>query len=268
MAFVPEISASKFAGLVGMHAYQTVDSTMYDLFCKDKIIKTRVAEIEYRHGRRSINSVKNKVLSDSAIQTTVAIALEKCKNATDLTEIMTTVESQAKLALGLRFQNFTPELRDLMISEVRGKVNQQRGLANENTILNVYEADTGNEVTERNTKTFKKDFGSFKMIGRTDGYVAALNRIVDSKDRTRKWPSVPIYDEIQLRVYMNMANTADSELIERFPDGTKRNTVFVNDPTKWKLLEDAARDAVTAMNTILASEDELKRIVFLNTVGS
>lgn len=261
MAFIPEISASKLAGLIGMHVYQSVDSTMYDLFCKDKITKTRVAEIEHRHSRRSINSVKNKVLSDSAIQTTVAIALEKCKNATDLTEIMATVESQAKLALGLRFQDFTPELRDLMISEVRGKVNQQRGLANEDTILNVYEADTGNEVSERNTRTFKKDFGSFKMVGRTDGYVATLNRIVDSKDRTRKWPSVPIYDEIQLRVYMNLANASDSELIERFPNGTKRNTVFVNDPVKWKLLEDAARDAVTAMNTILASEDEDRKSV-------
>jgi hypothetical protein len=265
---IPEISASKVASIIGMHAYQSVDSIMYDLFCKDRVVKLRINEIEKRHARSALNAVKNQVLADSAINTTVAIALEQCKTATDLTSIMTNVESQAKLALGLRFPTFTPEVRDLMVSEVRGAVNQRRGLANENTILNTYEEDTGREVSQRNTKTFKKDFGDFKLIGRTDGHVESLNRIVDSKDRTRKWKTVPIYDEIQLRVYMNMANATDSELVERFPDGTKRNTVFLNDPVRWTLIEDGVRTAVGKMNSILEDdEEELKRIVFANSVA-
>jgi len=266
---IPEISASKVACIIGMHAYQSVDSIMYDLFCKDKIVKARINDIERRNARSGLNAVKNQVLADSAITTTVAIALEQCKTATDLTAIMNNVENQAKLALGLRFPEFAPELRDLMVSEVRGAVNQRRGLANENTILNTYEQDTGREVSQRNTKTFKKNFGDFKLIGRTDGHVESMNRIVDSKDRTRKWATVPIYDEIQLRVYMNMANATDSELIERFPDGTKRNTVFVNDPTRWGLIEGGVRSAVAKMNAMLDDEDgeELERLVFANSVS-
>jgi hypothetical protein len=79
---------------------------------------------------------------------------------------------------------------------------------------------------------------------------------------------VPIYDEIQLRVYMKMTGATESELIENFPDGTKRVTKFVNDTEKWELIEKCLRDAVTRMNDILADDSELEVLIGKNTVNA
>ena len=103
-------------------------------------------------------------------------------------------------------------------------------------------------------------------MGRTDGWVAAHNRIVDSKDRTRFFPEVPIYDEIQLRTYMRMSGATEAELIERFPDGRSRTTKFLNDPAQWATIEESIKAAVVKMNQILDSPTDLERIVLKNTV--
>jgi hypothetical protein len=180
--------------------------------------------------------------------------------------VLADVEEQAKLLLDLRSQGFTPQVRDQIAREVRGAVSKQRGLTNENRILDTYETQHEVKVTERNTKTIKKNFGAFTLVGRCDGYVASENRIVDSKDRTRHWPTVPVYDEIQLRCYMNMYNATESELIERFPNGEVRHTRFTNDPEKWAAIQLLVERKVEQMNEILNDPAELERVVFENTV--
>jgi hypothetical protein len=165
-----------------------------------------------------------------------------------------------------RWPSLAPDVKAKLVDEVRGKVAKQRGLNNEEQILNTYEAVREVKVTERNTKTIKKDFGAFKLVGRCDGSVASENRILDSKDRTRKWPAVPIYDEIQLRCYMNMYNATESELIERVPGGETRNTKYDADPGIWAGIEASLLRAVEKLNVAMADDAELKRIVYANTV--
>jgi hypothetical protein len=137
---------------------------------------------------------------------------------------------------------------------------------NEEKILNTYETVKEVKVTERNTKTLKKDMGTWTLVGRCDGFVAAESRIVDSKDRTRHWPQVPLYDEIQLRCYMVMYDAKESELIERFPDGTTRHTLFPADAEKWGTLQTAVEVQVAKLQLAKTDPEELKRIVLLNTV--
>jgi hypothetical protein len=112
----------------------------------------------------------------------------------------------------------------------------------------------------------RKDFGTFKLVGRIDGYVESEKRIVDSKERTREWPTVPLYDEIQMRIYMIMTDAREAELVERFPNGTTRHTKYTNDADKWNSLRSAIERAVQKLNTAIENEEELKRIVFMNTV--
>lgn len=263
---IPEISASKVAGLIGLHRYQKPVEIQYELLCKDKSIKEKIQAIEREYTRRSFASVVNEVMRDQPVLDCVASGLEAAKTTTDVASVLDEVEQQAKLILSLRRDGFTPELRNQLAAEVRGKVSRQRGLNNENTILDQYETQRDVKVTDRNTKTFKKSYGSFRLIGRTDGYVASENRIVDSKDRTRFWPQVPLYDEIQLRCYMEMSGATESELIERFPDGEVRHTKFVNDPEKWRILQEALEKAVVGLNAAVDDVAELQRIVFANTV--
>jgi hypothetical protein len=263
---IPTISASKVAGLIGLHKFQDQAGVMYDLLCRDKVAKQRVAKLEESANRRPFYKVAEEVLSDTFIKSCIYSGLRACKKTEDVKGALGDVENAAWTLLNLRYTQYPMEVRSMLVQEIRGKVAKQRGLNNENKILNQYEVAHDVKVVERNTKMLKKDFGTFILTGRTDGWVASENRVVDSKDRTRWFPEVPVYDEIQLRVYMHIIECPESELIERFPDGRTRVTKFLNDPEKWEVLQKAIETAVQTMNQALTDDEALKRIVFANTI--
>lgn len=263
---IPEISASKVAGFIGLHKYQNAHEIAYELLCKDAATKAKITEIERTEHRRPFNAVLNEVLKESPIADCISSGIREAQHSTNVTGILKDVQDQAETILSLRHDNFTPELRARLADEVRGQVAKRRGINNEEKILNNYEKAREVKVTERNTKTIKKDMGTWKLVGRCDGYVASENRIVDSKDRTRFWPQVPLYDEIQLRCYMNMYNAKESELIERFPTGETRHTLYPVDAEKWATIQTAVEKGVEKLNTAMGDMEELKRIVYSNTV--
>jgi hypothetical protein len=263
---IPEISASKVAGLIGLHKFQNPAEIMYGLLLKDASSRSLITQLEEAHQRRPFQLVVNEILREQPIQDIVSTGIQRCKETREISSVLRAVEDQANIVFDLRYDQFDPEVRSQLIGEIRGKVSRQRGLNNEEAILNQYETHREVKVTERNTKTIKKSFDTFILVGRCDGYVASENRIVDSKERTRVWPTVPLYDEIQLRCYMNMYGAKESELVERFPDGNVRHTKYLNDPKKWDAIESAMTLAVAKMNMALNDPDELKRIVFANTV--
>jgi len=234
---------------------------------KDAAVKATITQMEEAHQRRPFHLVANELTRDQPVMDIIYDGLRQCRLTKNVQSVLRNVEDQANTIFDLRYPQFEPEVRTQLIDEIKGKVSRKRGLDNEEAILNQYEAQREVKVTERNTKTIKKSFETFRMVGRCDGYVASESRIVDSKDRTRMWPNVPLYDEIQLRCYMNMYEAREAELIERFPDGNVRHTRFLNDPEKWKSIESAVTLAVAKMNMALNDPEELKRIVFENTVG-
>jgi hypothetical protein len=263
---IPEISASKVAGFIGLHKYQNPDDIFYEFLARDADGKKKIAQIQEEFHRQSYNKVVNEILKDSAIRECIQCGLSAAQRTTNVTGVLEDVQQQAVAVLALRHDNLPEELRNRLAEEVRGKVTTQRGLDNEEKILDSYEAAKKVKVTERNTKIVKRDFGTYKLVGRCDGYVAEQKRIVDSKDRTRVWPAVPLYDEIQMRCYMQLYDAVESELVERFPDKSTRNTVYSNAPEKWKYLHDLIEKNVYRLNTVLEDDEELKRIVFANTV--
>ena len=263
---IPEISASKLAGFIGLHKYQNPDEIAYEFLARDVNGKKKIADIHAQFNRHSYTKFVNEILKDSAIRECISCGVSAVQRTTDVLAVLEDVQQQAVAVLALRHEKIPSELRSRLAEEVRGKVTTQRGLNNEETILDSYEVAKQVKVTERNTKTIKRDFGTYKLVGRCDGYVADQKRIVDSKDRTRAWPSVPLYDEIQLRCYMQLYDALEAELVERFPDKTHRNTVYTNDPEKWKHLHDLVEKNVIKLNSILENDEELKRIVFANTV--
>lgn len=265
-SFIPEISASKVAGLIGLHAYQNPKEIMYDLLCKHIPTKTRITMIETTDGRVPLNKVKNSILYTQAVRDIVGAGVRACTGQSDISGVLGDVEKQARMVVNLRHAELPEEVRELVVGEIRGSVQRQRGTKNENAILDTYEVANKVEVQDRNTMTFRKEYGTYKLVGRTDGYVKSQDRIVDSKARTRWWTSVPIYDEVQLRVYMDLSKCAESELIESFPDGRTRTTKYMNDPVKWELIHTALVEAVTTMNGAITNDDQLRDIIFANTV--
>lgn len=263
---VPELSASKVAGFIGLHKYQSPQEIQYELLLKDKATRERILALEQSHGRRGFQSVLNEVLREQPVSDCIQMGIRDAAKTKDVSAVLEEVEAQARLVLDLRCDSLPADLRDRIAGEIRGKVSKGRGIQNEGAILDQYETNREVKVTERNTKTVRKDFGTFKLVGRTDGYVASENRIVDSKDRTRWWPQVPLYDEIQLRCYMVMTGATESELVERFPDGRTRHTKYLNDPEKWASLQTAIENGVAKLNAVIADDEALKQVVFANTV--
>lgn len=263
---IPVISASKVAALIGLNPYQDPHETMYALLRKDKEACARITQLEEQAHRRPFHQVVDEILDDASIKGIVGAGIRACGRTADVAGVLAEVERTAKTAVDLRWSAYPAEVQTAIISEIRGKVQRQRGLNNENHILDQYEKKHDVKVVERNTKNMRRDFGKFVLIGRTDGWVASENRIVDSKERTRFWAQVPMYDEIQLRCYMAMMDAPEAELVERFPDGRARVTKFMNDPDKWQSIQEALESAVDTMRRAVADPEELKRIVVLNTV--
>jgi hypothetical protein len=266
MSIVPELSASKVAGFIGLHKYQDPNEIAYELLCKDAITRSKIVEIEQANKRRPFHQVVKEVLKEGPINDCIHSGIRAAQHTSDVASVLSEVQAQASVVLDLRKDQFSPELKARLAEEVRGQVSKRRGLNNEEKILDSYETAKSVKVTERNTKTLKKDMGTWKLVGRCDGYVASENRIVDSKDRTRFWPEVPLYDEIQLRCYMNMYDAKESELIERFPNGQTRHTLYPADPEKWASIQSAVERGVEKLKLAMTDEEELKRIVFMNTV--
>lgn len=263
--FIPTLSASKVAGFIGLNPYQDAHGIMYDVMCKNSLIRARIADLEQSFHRKPLSEVVDGVLKDPSVKGIVNAGIRACQRTQDVKGVLAEVEQTAKTAIQLRYAEYPEEVRALLVDEIRGKVQKQRGLNNENHILDQYEQKHEVKVVERNTKNLKKDFGKFVLIGRTDGWVEAENRIVDSKERTRFWTAPPVYDEVQLRCYMAMTDAREAELVERFPNGSSRVTKYLNDPEKWKTIQDAIEAGVETINRALADPEELKRIVFMNT---
>ena len=260
---IPELSASKVAAFIGLNKFQPPSEVMYGLLKKDSEIKQKILAMEEAHSRRPFHVVLGEVIKEPVIRQCISQGLKRCDTSTDLAPILQDVRSMARASLGQRFDE---DVRERLIIEVGGRVSKRRGLKNENGILDSYELTNDVKVTERNTKMLKMNFPTYKLIGRIDGFVESENKIVDSKDRTRMWDEVPIYDEIQMRVYMKLTGASQAELIERFPNKTIRMTKFENDPEKWLEIQTKIEEGVETLRGICEQEDKLKELVFANTV--
>jgi hypothetical protein len=264
--FNPEISASKVAALIGLNPYQQPNEVMYDLLSKHLPTKIRMAKIESDENRKALSKVKNDILYTQAVKDLVANGIQACVGKTDISGILEDVEKKAAMIIDLRHSELPETVQELVAKEVRGAVQKKRGLNNENSILNTYEDENKVQVKDRNTVTFKKLYNGWRLIGRTDGYVEEHQRIVDSKARTRWWPQVPLYDEIQMRVYMELSGAKEAELFEVFPDARTRTTKYVNDPAKWNTIHTQLTEVVGYMHSATVNDEDLLPIIFANTV--
>ena len=193
------------------------------------------------------------------------IAADVAAAAPSVDQMLASVEAACQKVID-RTPNMSPAMAAQLLADARGEVAKKRGLNNEDKILNTYEAERKVVLTERNTRMLRMEKETFTLVGRTDGFVADQNRVVDSKNRTRFFPEVPGYDIIQLRVYMHILNAKDVELIEKFPKQATRHTVYTNDPEEWADIEANLNLAARRMTEILADASSLEDLVFKNTV--
>jgi len=265
MDFIPEISASAVAAVIGSHRYKSPYEAMYAILKKDKLTKERIQTLESTHSRVSLDSLRRKLSWHPEVREIVNRGLKETEMDEDIPAIVERAKACIETITSLRYPTLPSSVRESVAKDCASEIHKQRGLKNENQVLDQYEAATKTEVTERNTCMRYLNCGDYKLCGRIDGYVATLNRIVDSKERTKYWDEVPVYDEIQLRVYMELMGCPEAELIERFPNGKVRNTIFHRDADRWRAIHEGLVRGAAQM--VAASKDDavLMKIINANT---
>lgn len=265
MPFIPEISASAVAALIGMNPHRAPHEVMYQVLRKNVAVKTAMVRLEQLHNRTSIEGMKKLILEDQDIRRIINDGIYKTRKDADIRAVVDKAYSSINVIAAIRWPKLPHENREPILRDVAGEIHKRRGLQGEKAILDTYEAETGHTVIERNTKTVKKSYGNFTLLGRIDGFVEKLNRVVDSKKRTRFMPTPPVYDEVQMRVYMDLLGAKDAELVENFPDNTTRRTVYENDHNKWGPIMEALNLAASEMIEASQNEEKLLEIIEANT---
>lgn len=265
MAFTPSISASAVAALIGKNPYRPPYEVMYDILRKDRTIEDHINQLQNTHQRVSLNMVRRVVSSSADVRQIVKMGIAETETDENIPAIVDRAAEGIHTLAVQKFPTMPDHVRRAIVNECASDIQKQRGTRNENAVLNEYEAATNTVVTERNTCMRYAAYDTFKLCGRIDGYVASLNRIVDSKERTRQWASVPKYDEIQLRVYMELMKCPEAELVERFPNKTTRTTLFKRDDESWKEIYDGLVSASAEMSEAAQNDVILMKIIDANT---
>jgi len=140
------------------------------------------------------------------------------------------------------------------------EIQKRRGTKLEDKAENTYAAETGKEVTDRNTFV-EFECPDYRLIGYLDGLQDG--KVVETKNRKRFWTVPPAYDFVQLRCYMFMKGKKDGVLLENFPGNPPRTTRVPWNDDAWMDIHDGLCDVARTIANI-ADEDvvSLARSVF------
>lgn len=188
-----------------------------------------------------------------AAQPQLAVAMkEAVAEASDAVEVVGVEKAQAKAAAAATTAAKAAGVDAGVLTElVKATVRKERGQRLEAPVLDAVQASsaTGSAITERNEESLRYACADFVLVGRIDGYEEDTGTVIEAKNRTsapRNPPRPPPeHDLIQMRAYMAMKPAPFAQLVERYPDGTKRETLIMHDDHAWGLLCQRVKEMVT-----------------------
>lgn len=118
-----------------------------------------------------------------------------------------------------------------IIRSLEGEVSCQMGDKLETKALEQYE-QAQNKPVRANQKGFSKKLktsknNSFVLFGRTDGM--SQNQVIETKNRKNRFLGVPLYEKVQVHVYMLLTETTHSVLLENFENKQRSHEIEFDD---------------------------------------
>ena len=295
----PRFSASEVAGILGRNPYKTKNEVMLKVLSqmpqfKEAVLAGKTA-VGGKTDKEFVDAAPHEVhvalakcvrdatvaKSDAEVEgivsnfkdTNARVLLKECLDG--VREVESPEVTAAKVRIHTGQTTVETELDRLAITkEVRTKIDampeqevlaseiqKRRGTKLEKTAEDAFAAETGKEISERNTFA-QLECPEYRLIGYIDGYQDG--RIVETKNRKRFWPVPPAYDFVQLRCYMRMRGKIPGVLLENFPGKPPRNTPVPWDDDEWDSIHEGLC-AVSADIGRMTPEDatRLAREVFL-----
>lgn len=136
-------------------------------------------------------------------------------------------------------------------------VNMKRGAVQEPVILDTLQTKSNVLIDKRNDKYYIQYSKSYALGGFTDGQTA--DTVVEVKSRRRKWNRPPIYDLLQTFCYMHLAKKEKGMLVEKFMDGTVRETEIHWNQQVWDVIDESL--TTIASKVMLASADHMQTLL-------
>lgn len=204
-----KLYASRVAAAAGMHPFVTQSEVMEQM---GLIKPTRQDPLEVLTA-----SEKQQVLGDTDGASTLKQVLEKvCKPAVQAKTLEESTAAEKKI-----LESFTdacaprlgPEWTNALRQEIRKEINTKKGIAMETELTNRMERATGQKIIKRNNKTYVMDLycdeDCVQIRGKIDGLqqdpLTGKSILVETKLRQKRlFATIPIYEKIQMEVYMRM----------------------------------------------------------------
>jgi hypothetical protein len=295
----PRFSASEVAGILGRNPYKTKNEVLLKVLSQMPQFKEAVlagkTEVGGKTDKELVAAAPHEVhialakcvrdatvaKSDAEVESIVSnfkdtnarVLLKECLDGSRTVESPEIVAAKVRVHTGQT--TIETELERLAVTkEVRTKIDalpeqevlaseiqKRRGTKLEKTAEDAFAAETGKEISERNTFT-QLECPEYRLIGYIDGYQDG--RIVETKNRKRFWPVAPAYDFVQLRCYMRMRGKVPGVLLENFPGKPPRTTDVPWDDDEWESIHEGLC-AVSAEISRMTPDDaaRLAREVFL-----
>ena len=175
-----------------------------------------------------------------------------CTQASKIPEVAKAIQDHVKSAKTTGDALAPPDFREMLkktaievsstsnvpantiLRSLEGEVSCRMGDKLETKALEQYQ-QTQNKPIKATQKGFSKKFktsknNSFTLFGRTDGM--SDNQVIETKNRKNRFLGVPLYEKVQVHVYMLLTGTTHSVLLENF-DNQQRSHEIKFDNSFW-----------------------------------
>lgn len=243
------VHASELAASVDMHRYRPVAEVAVDLFARKNPIAYAAAMTRNTlQEKPSISSVLEKFAVTDAVSEAVAATPDALH--TKLQGILkdTTIASDPTV-----------------VADIQSYVYTERGKIAEEPSLDTAEIEMKQKIQQRNSRYYKKYIsygadGQLQLGGKVDG-ITEGGQLVEMKNRQRRlFPTVPVYEKVQVHAYMFLTDIKECRLIQRFKD-TNDTTIVPFDEPFWEEIVRRLTILATRMDEVDRDEKQQDRLV-------
>lgn len=235
------LNASEIAGLINKNKYNPQEDVIYNILCRIKkqknetdnnklkiITKEELINLllmfqesqlldntSYNQYKNDIQNNKTNDVTDisKSILNKVAEKSVKTKSTNDSKKLQNDIENKIKKAV--KNKNI-----DSVNNYLTGHINKNRGIVNENKIIENYEKKNNTKISDNNAKLYKMklfdiDIHSIYICGKIDGI--ENDQLIEIKNRkNRLFEFIPLYEKIQTEIYFRLTNLTTGKLIQNY----------------------------------------------------
>ena len=247
------ISASGLAGIIGQHRYVPQHEAFLELWVRHD---SECAALLRAMGACTASSRKRKAAS--RITREVQEVAQHTADISSGATVQQRAASEASMVEAVARSASSPRTQRDAVAALRSRAFVQRGVRDEATILDAHQDTAGEEVVERNARTYELvlEPESHGIRGRVDGVTAT--HVIEAKRRMRRFfDCVPLYELIQVHAYMAMTEKRTARVVQHF-DGEQRQNEIEFDDEVWARIKRRLARVVTWLHESIALEKKAK----------